>query len=164
MFADEGYPNVTVSKIAKECNMSRTGLYYYFNSKDEIYLKTIEYLLNAVMTDILEYSSKEGLTTREKADALDKYWTEEYDIKRVFVLFMELLILINRNTSEIFVKTAKRLKEFNEALVAFVDDNLPISKEVEADEVLDTYVVIELVRVVCDTVNHLNTHFEAKFE
>ena len=41
-FSENSYDKVSISKIAKAANISRTGMYYYFLDKEDIYMHLIE--------------------------------------------------------------------------------------------------------------------------
>lgn len=65
LFSAKGYFQVSMKEIAKNCQISKSLLYYYFTSKKEIYKKAIEKvfqdLLNALKKAAQEKSSQKRI-------------------------------------------------------------------------------------------------------
>ncbi|ABO35402.1 transcriptional regulator, TetR family [Methanococcus maripaludis C5] len=63
LFFKKGYIETSLSEIAKECNISKGGLYYYFERKEDLYIETI--------TSILEENGKAVLSCIEKESCFE---------------------------------------------------------------------------------------------
>lgn len=54
LFLEKGYKEVTIKKIMKATNLSKGAIYHHFESKEEIYLATLDtYYFNLLLTDEL---------------------------------------------------------------------------------------------------------------
>lgn len=49
------FKDITLSKIAKNCNISKGTLYYYYQSKDDILFDIIDNYLNGLAKDLLSW-------------------------------------------------------------------------------------------------------------
>uniref|UniRef100_A9ABA5 Transcriptional regulator, TetR family n=1 Tax=Methanococcus maripaludis (strain C6 / ATCC BAA-1332) TaxID=444158 RepID=A9ABA5_METM6 len=45
LFLKKGYAETSLLEIAKECNISKRGLYYHFEKKEDLYIETINSIL-----------------------------------------------------------------------------------------------------------------------
>ena len=43
LFAEKGPQNLSIKALAKQCGLPRTNFYYYFNNKEELIDKVIEF-------------------------------------------------------------------------------------------------------------------------
>lgn len=76
LFAEYGYSNVTYKKVADGCGLSRTTLYQYFETKQEIFKESIAQLARHIGRDIAVITDDETLSYSDKLsftiDALEK--------------------------------------------------------------------------------------------
>lgn len=56
-FKKFGYHDTTMSKISSATNVSKGGLYAYFENKEDLFIFILDYILNQKST-LLEYSYK----------------------------------------------------------------------------------------------------------
>ncbi len=59
LFAQEGLNGISVDEIAKEANINKAMIYYYFKNKSELYTITVTYLLDNIYNTIVKET--EGL-------------------------------------------------------------------------------------------------------
>ena len=87
LFADHGYASLTTRQIAKALGVSTGTLYYYFPSKEDLFMQLIEELTTQ---DLLRASAElEGLSTlRERILALADFLetNEDYFIKQTLLM------------------------------------------------------------------------------
>ncbi|MBE9135912.1 TetR/AcrR family transcriptional regulator [Nodosilinea sp. LEGE 07088] len=87
LFADHGYASLTTRQIAKALGVSTGTLYYYFPSKEDLFMQLIEELTEQ---DLLRATAKiEGLSTlRERILALGDFLeaNEDYFIKQTLLM------------------------------------------------------------------------------
>ncbi len=69
LFFENGYENITMADIAKECELARSTLYLYFKNKKEIYL-TISVRGTEILNQILKEYYNKGETGLEKVKML----------------------------------------------------------------------------------------------
>jgi AcrR family transcriptional regulator len=87
LFADHGYASLTTRQIAKALGVSTGTLYYYFPSKEDLFMQLIEELTTQ---DLLRASAEiEGLSTlRQRILALADFLetNEDYFIKQTLLM------------------------------------------------------------------------------
>lgn len=87
LFAEHGYASLTTRQIAKALGVSTGTLYYYFPSKEDLFMQLIEELTTQ---DLLQASAKiEGLSSlRERILALGEFLetNEDYFIKQTLLM------------------------------------------------------------------------------
>lgn len=72
VFAEKGYKNVTMKDIVEACDISRGGLYLYFDSREQIFLEVLE--MEANETDD---AFSESLEEDTAADILTLFLKEQ---------------------------------------------------------------------------------------
>lgn len=72
VFAEKGYKNVTMKDIVEACDISRGGLYLYFDSREQIFLEVLE--MEANETDD---AFSESLEEDTSADILTLFLKEQ---------------------------------------------------------------------------------------
>jgi AcrR family transcriptional regulator len=65
LFAARGYDGVSMREIAEACAITKANIYYYFKSKESLYLQVLETDLLALV-ETLERASQRGETCRDK--------------------------------------------------------------------------------------------------
>ncbi len=87
LFADHGYASLTTRQIAKALSVSTGTLYYYFPSKEDLFMQLIEEMTTQ---DLLRASTKiKGLSSlRERILALADFLetNEDYFIKQTLLM------------------------------------------------------------------------------
>ncbi|TVQ10109.1 MAG: TetR/AcrR family transcriptional regulator [Leptolyngbya sp. DLM2.Bin27] len=87
LFADHGYASLTTRQIAKDLGVSTGTLYYYFPSKEDLFMQLIEELTTQ---DLLRASAEiQGLSSlRERILALGDFLeaNEDYLIKQTLLM------------------------------------------------------------------------------
>jgi TetR/AcrR family transcriptional regulator len=51
-FAEHGYENASTNRLVKKINMSKGSLFKYFNTKEELYIYVIDYVVKSVTSEI----------------------------------------------------------------------------------------------------------------
>ncbi|BBE31544.1 fatty acid metabolism regulator protein [Tepiditoga spiralis] len=54
-FSNSGYNGTSINQIIKKANVSKGALYHYFKSKEDLFLKTIEFFSKQIMNGFSEY-------------------------------------------------------------------------------------------------------------
>jgi AcrR family transcriptional regulator len=89
LFVDKGYAATSINDIAKEADFSRTSIYQYFSSKEEIYLHILDRYTDP-LTDRLEEATAAVPTVTEKIRA---FLDELRRMKREKPNFFELYFI-----------------------------------------------------------------------
>jgi len=53
-----GYHGTTIIKIANEAGVSKSIVHYYYRSKDKLYSKTLEIILDTIVSENSEFNSE----------------------------------------------------------------------------------------------------------
>jgi len=89
LFVEKGYTGTSINDIAEEADFSRTSIYQYFSSKEEIYLHILERHTDP-LTDRLEQATDAVPTVSEKISA---FLDELRKMKREQPNFFELYFI-----------------------------------------------------------------------
>ncbi|MEA2104415.1 MAG: TetR/AcrR family transcriptional regulator [Candidatus Cloacimonadota bacterium] len=65
VFLKYGLAKCTMEDIAKACSVKKTALYYYFDSRDDIFVKMISNKLDEMMDELVSFVDK-AKSTKEK--------------------------------------------------------------------------------------------------
>ena len=109
VFARDGFEKNTFCNVAEKCKISRTLIHYYFESREELFEKTITYIRHHWQNFVIEEIKKSKGSAREEFrryifSTLD--WTQRYPTYyRVQVLFYSMA---SRN---------KKMRELNTKIV-----------------------------------------------
>lgn len=60
LFAQHGVNGTSVEQIAKQADVSKTNLLYYFSSKEQLYLDVIKHLLDVWLSPLHEFSEEQN--------------------------------------------------------------------------------------------------------
>ncbi|MDN3651470.1 TetR/AcrR family transcriptional regulator [Thalassotalea ponticola] len=73
--SENGLESLTIGELAKQCNMSKSGLFAHFNSKDNLQLAVLEYANDVFIARVIEPVRQLRLANIEsKLNALLKNW------------------------------------------------------------------------------------------
>lgn len=117
LFANEGYHATSISKIAKQANISKGLLYNYYESKEEL-LKEIIHEATDKIYVYLDPDHDGKLTEDEFFYFLSKNWKiieenkEYYKLYTAMVLQPSVLSLIEHDFDDLSEKTTKLLYDF----------------------------------------------------
>ena len=89
LFVEKGYTGTSINDIAKEADFSRTSIYQYFTSKEEIYLHILERYTEP-LTERLQQATADALTVSDKIRA---FLDELRKMKREKSNFFELYFI-----------------------------------------------------------------------
>ena len=131
LFLEKGVENVTLSEIASQVGYSKSSLYSYFKSRDDI----ISYLVEMADEEFQEIESfiTEQLKKIEPGESeslfdvlFDESFRKTYRNKKVATLFHKNIGLIYQNNGVIFEKIMgiyeKRIKFLSGVLKAYIRD------------------------------------------
>lgn len=90
------FEEITFAMIAKEADFTRSNLYRYFQTKEDIFLELLKHDIVAWREDVLENFTVENKSSRELAEA----WVDlVLKNRRMIKLFTILFTLLERNAS-----------------------------------------------------------------
>jgi len=96
LYEEHRFEDITFAMIAKEAEFTRSNLYRYFETKEDIFLELIKHDIEAWREDVLEKFTAENKSSRELAEV----WVDLIlKNRRMIKLFTILFTLLERNAS-----------------------------------------------------------------
>lgn len=92
-FASTGYTKTSMNAIAKRAGISKASLFYYFNTKKELYLYLYEYCHDHYMNEV------EKILDTEKRDFFDIFIEFQYKKIKIMKRHPEMFKFIKRSES-----------------------------------------------------------------
>ncbi|BDU51613.1 TetR/AcrR family transcriptional regulator [Haliovirga abyssi] len=77
LIAENGYDKTSINNIVKEAGISKGGLYHYFKSKEELFIKVVEYIFQSF--DFINIFNSSTIT-------IDNYMDKLKNIGKMFSL------------------------------------------------------------------------------
>jgi len=150
LYEEDRFEDITFAMIAKEANFTRSNLYRYFETKEDIFLELIKHDIEAWRADVLENFTPEDKSLRELAEA----WVDlALKYKRMVKLFTILFTLLERNASlEALTAFKGKINEEIGSVAQFLSTTLPFTSveaaaefiSVQSSLAIGTYPMMEL--------------------
>lgn len=109
VFEKYGYQKTSIDDIAKEAMIGKGTIYYYFNSKEDIYLAILKKLSNEI-TSVIDSKIEETSDIKEK---LRLFFIEPFEH---FKSHQEILLIAWTEESPVFLKKINEFKDINHAV------------------------------------------------
>ncbi|MHA7774713.1 TetR family transcriptional regulator [Roseibium sp. M-1] len=126
-FGRAGLDGARVVDIIKDAGLSHRMLYHYFDSKESLYLATLEYAYQSIRSSEMQLR----LSHLEPVDAIERFINFTFDYYIENPEFMGLLNQENLNGGE-FVKQIPHIEELQRPLLLLIDDIFRRGKETGA--------------------------------
>jgi len=118
VFAEDGYHNAKISKIAEVAGVATGSVYVYFNNKEDLLVTIFHNLWTKLYEELKNISSSKALDPAEKVDAmLDLFFdifTENPSLALVFVNEQHNLI---RNSQDDFLEYYEKFLDEGEKVI-----------------------------------------------
>jgi AcrR family transcriptional regulator len=118
-FAQYGLAGARVDRIAERAALNKRLIYYYFGSKDDLFLAVLE----SVYADIREAEKKLHLLELEPAEAVRRLTEFTWDHYITHPEFISLLNSANLNRAQ-HLQKSKRVQEMNSPVIQTLGDIL----------------------------------------
>lgn len=115
LFANEGYHNISISKIAKSAGISKGLMYNYFESKEQLVLAIIDKGIDDIL-DLFD-PNHDGILTDEE---FESFVRKSYRMIKDNVRFWRLYFALFLQPSVYHLISSKMNKVLNEALSMIV--------------------------------------------
>jgi len=120
IFAEEGFHNAKISRIAEEAGIATGSVYIYFKNKDDILITIFKELWEKLYTELKGISINQSLSPIEKVDAM---------LDLVFDVFNK-----NPSLALVFVNEQQNFSRFNQEQIIdyyekFLDEGEKVVKE-----------------------------------
>jgi len=123
LYEGHRFEEITFAMIAKEADFTRSNLYRYFETKEDIFLELLKYDIETWREDILENFPVESMSLYELAKA----WVDlVLNHRRMVKLFTILFTLLERNASlEALTAFKQKINEEIGTVAQFLSTALP---------------------------------------
>ncbi|RIE00870.1 TetR/AcrR family transcriptional regulator [Cohnella faecalis] len=109
-FSRKGFHATSIQEIAREIGMAKGSMYFYFNSKDELYLSVLEYYTDMLFRCMEELPEDRELSSRDKLRVLIerqfRFFREHLHFMRM--LFLEPATGLNPQVQNLLMRTRAR--------------------------------------------------------
>lgn len=136
LYEENRYEDITIAMIAKEANFTRSNLYRYFQTKEDIFLELIKHDIEVWRKDTLETFADINPSLQEVAEI---FITLILKHTRMVKLFTILFTLLEPNASlEALTSFKKKITEELGFVAQFLGTKLPFPSVESAAEFLST--------------------------
>lgn len=87
-FASINYEKASINQICRDGQITKGRLYYYFESKDQLYLAAVEHCLKKLETHLHSFSPEPGLPMEENILRFFAHWQEFWKQDASLLRFM----------------------------------------------------------------------------
>jgi len=139
LFHNEEYEKVTMIMIAKEANFTRSNLYRYFSTKEEIFLSLYTKDIIKWQLDIIK-----NISGQECVEEFVNKWTAILmKQKRLLELSPYLALNLEKNSSRnVYIEVKKTIKELTIDLIPLLSKILPSLRQKDLIDLLLTSQVL----------------------
>lgn len=92
-FAKNGYNKTSINDIAKSANISKASLFYYFDTKKELYLYLYEYCYDSYMKEV------EKMINSETKDFFELFLEHQHRRIKLMKRHPEMFLFLNKSES-----------------------------------------------------------------
>jgi len=125
LFAKEGYPSAKLQDVAKACGATKSMLYHYFPTKDDLLLAMLQEHLERVIADLEGASASPG-SPRERLNALVLAYTEKSaQSRRRHMVAMQDVKYLPRAKQQPLLDLQRKVTELVAQLLRDVNPGLP---------------------------------------
>lgn len=133
IFNEKDYDEVKVEDIAEKAGITKTMVYYYFNSKEEMMINVLEELLSSIeetIKGVLDRTSKEEICTiYEQINKVVEKWIENKKIISLIVIKLIKEPEYNSRVYSIIRNFYNKFARIN-GVTDYKDDNLVAEEQV----------------------------------
>ena len=122
LFIERGYDNTPLSLIAKEANLSKSGLFHYFSSKEHLLFLVHKHIMEKHMIPILDEAEREPDPEKRLRTFIHGYiGVVTRDQKTTQMLMHEAKRLLPEHYMEIYLIWRRILSVFSDAIAGMKD-------------------------------------------
>ena len=136
LYEEHRFEDITFAMIAKEADFTRSNLYRYFETKEDIFLELIKHDIEIWRGDVLENFTPENKSSRKLAEA----WVDlALKYRRMLKLFTILFTLLERNASlEALTEFKGKITQEIGMVAQYLNTTLPFPSVEAAAEFVST--------------------------
>ena len=111
LFLEKGYEETTIDDILEKTGLSKGGFYHYFQSKEELLSKSINTLMQDMLTELEPIVEDEMLTAMEKLKLFMKKKAEFQQPKKEYAKYLSRLMKSDTALYKYYLTLAQRYIE-----------------------------------------------------
>ena len=139
-FAENGYKAASTNSICKKAKVSKGLIYYYFKSKEEIYLNALKFAIDEFKENVtiqINDNSKNGI------NYISEYFDTKFKFFRENPLYSKLIInsLLNDNTEEA-KKLGEEFQRYNNSLIFEIIKSIDINPKFNRKKAFELVLMI----------------------
>ncbi|MBC5627716.1 TetR/AcrR family transcriptional regulator [Clostridium sp. NSJ-6] len=139
-FAENGYKAASTNSICKKAKVSKGLIYYYFKSKEEIYLNALKFAIDEFKENVtiqINDNSKNGI------NYISEYFDTKFKFFRENPLYSKLIInsLLNDNTEEA-KKLGEEFQRYNNSLIFEIIKSIDINPKFNREKAFELVLMI----------------------
>ena len=115
LFSEKGYFNTSLNEIAKKVDIKKASLYYYFDSKDDIYIECVNFMESHFINIIHQNLSQQKFSYQDYYDIL---YTILFKTNIKYVKFMVQLMYTPQRLSEIVMDLVLKFQKSFDLIVS----------------------------------------------
>jgi AcrR family transcriptional regulator len=132
-FTRNGYVNTTIDDIAEGCQLSKGSIYWYFKTKDDILIQTIQLFTRQFDEELSSLLATERSQLNKISDGINLFLDFHEQNTGMFNLFVEFWAQ-SKNRDEVKTYWNKMLNTFKDGIMTMVETGIQ-TKEFESVEI-----------------------------
>ncbi|MCX7738565.1 MAG: TetR/AcrR family transcriptional regulator [Hydrogenothermaceae bacterium] len=104
LFSQKGYHETRVSDIVKKADVAQGTFYFYFKSKEDLFLNLIRKLHQELLEKLSKYTTPEGSIEETIDNLIVDFLSEVYKNKEIAQIFFGQLLGINEEFRELYIQ------------------------------------------------------------
>ncbi len=139
-FAENGYKAASTNSICKKAKVSKGLIYYYFKSKEEIYISSFRYAIDKFKENVsiqIKDSNKSGI------DYVNQYFDTKFKFFRENPMYSKFIVksLVYYNVAEA-TQLREEFENYNNNLMYEVIKNININPKFDRDKAFELIMMI----------------------
>ena len=139
-FAKNGYKAASTNNICKKAKVSKGLIYYYFKSKEEIYLNALRFVIDRFKENVtieIDDKNKNGI------DYISEYFDTKFKFFRENPLYSMLIVnsVLYYNVEEA-IKLSDEFQDYNNELIYGVIKNIDINPKFDREKAFELIMII----------------------
>lgn len=117
IFTEQGYPDLTMRKVATRAGISIGNLNYYYRTKEDLLHDLLDYVINPYLEEFDRAREEAGESPEKQLEAVLNFWINDLATSETTLFFPECWALANHNPfvaelmDEMYTKARQSLNE-----------------------------------------------------
>ena len=116
LFSLSGFHASSFAEIAESCGLSRTNMYNYFKSKEEIFFYAVEDIFNRISVEIDRIARQTNVSIVQKLSSIYEMFTNNSAIGRYSFIITELAQKLKSENAEFLAKLQEAAKALRQKI------------------------------------------------